>query len=110
MTGVGVEEAPALRLEDAVEAGDECVGWHVRMQDLVGLLQYPPRSDAISLGYGAQHALGVRHNQSRRDPLAGDIAYNQANPTILQAEEVVEVAADLSRGLVVVGYLPAFEL
>src|SRR5215212_8398807 len=29
VAGIGVSEVPALRVEDAIEAGDECVGWYV---------------------------------------------------------------------------------
>src|SRR5918911_2354022 len=110
VAGVSVDETATLWVEDAIEAGNERVGWYVCTHELVGLLQYLPRSNAPSSGDCTQYALGVGHNQGRRHPLAGDIAYDQAHLTILEAEEVVEVAADLSRGLVVVGYLPPLEL
>src|SRR5215210_3296316 len=110
VAGVGVDEAAALRVEDAVEASDECVGWYVCTHELVGLLQYLPRSNAPSSGDGTKHTLGVGHNQGRRNTLAGDVAYDQAHPAVFKAEEVVEVSADLSSRLVVIGYLPALEL
>src|SRR5918911_1516229 len=110
VAGVSVDETATLWVEDAVEAGNERVGWYVCTHELVGLLQYLPRSNAPSSGDCTQYALGVGHNQGRRHPLAGDVAYDQAHLAVLEAEEVVEVAADLSRGLVVVGYLPALEL
>src|SRR3712207_2608996 len=107
---VGIPKASALGLEDAVEAGDESVGWHVLVHELVGLLQYLPRSDAPSSGDSTQYALGVGHHQRRRHTLPRDVAYDQPQPVILQAEEVVEVSSYLSSRLVVVGYLPPFEL
>src|SRR5215211_2588348 len=110
VSGVRVDEPAALRVEDPVEAGDECVGWYVCTHELVGLLQYLPRSNAPSSGDCTQHALRVGHYQGSRHPLAGDVAYDQAHLAVLEAEEVVEVSADLSCGLVVVGYLPALEL
>src|SRR5215213_10128864 len=110
VAGVGIDETATLWVEDAVEAGDERVGWYVCTHELVGLLQYLPRSDAPSSGYCAQHALGVGHHQSRRHPLSRDVAYDQAHLAVLEAEEVVEVSSYLSSRLVVVGYLPALEL
>src|SRR5215211_4355776 len=110
VAGVGVDETTTLWVEDAVETGDERVGWYVCTHELVSFLQYLPRSNAPSSGDCTQYALGVGHHQGGRHPLAGDVAYDQAHLAVLEAEEVVEVSADLSRGLVVVGYLPALEL
>jgi hypothetical protein len=67
-------------------------------------------SDAPSLGDGAQHALRVGHKHGRRYPFAGDVADDETHTAVVQAEEVVEVSAHLSCGLVVVGYLPTLEL
>src|SRR3712207_2392678 len=99
MAGIGVDKAPALRVEYPVEAGDERVGWHVRVQNLVSLRQYLSRGDALSLGDSAQHTLSVGHHQGRRDTLAGDVADDETHTAVVEAEEVVEVAAHLSRGL-----------
>src|SRR5215212_1916641 len=110
MAGISVDKATTFWFKDAVEAGDECVGWYVRTHELIGLLQYLPRSNATSTSDGAKHALGVGHNQGRRHPLAGDVAYDQAHLAVLEAEEVVEISSYLSSRLVVVGNLPVLEL
>src|SRR5215213_5544918 len=110
VAGVGIDETATLWVEDAVEAGNERVGWYVCTHELVGLLQYLPRSNAPSSGDCTQHALSVGHHQGCRHPLSRDVAYDQAHLAVLEAEEVVEISSYLSRGLVVVGYLPALEL
>src|ERR671912_1567390 len=109
VAGVGVDETTTLWVEDAVEAGDERVGWYVCTHELVGLLQYLPRSNAPSSGDGTQYALGVGHHQCRRHPLSRDVAYDHAHLAVLEAEEVVEISSYFSSRLVVVGYLPALE-
>jgi hypothetical protein len=68
------------------------------------------RSEIRSLGDGAKHALGAGHHQSRGYPFAGDVTYDDAHTAVVQVQEVVEVAADLSCRLVVVGYPPTLEL
>src|SRR5215212_9107217 len=110
VAGISVDKATTFWFKDTVEAGDKCVGRHVRVHELVGLLQYLPRSNAPSSGDCTKHTLGVGHHQGRCHPLSRDVAYDQAHLAVLEAEEVVEISSYLSRGLVVVGYLPALEL
>ena len=109
MAGVGVDEPAALWVEDAIETGDKRAGRDVCIQNLVGLSQHLPWSNIPPSGNGAKHALGVGHHQGRRDTLARDVADDEAHTTVVQVEEIVEVAAHLSCWLVVVGYLPALE-
>src|SRR5215218_8495810 len=110
VAGVGVDETTTLWVEDAVEAGDERVGWYGCTHELVSLLQYLPRSNAPSSGDCTQYALRVGHHQGRCHPFAGDVAYDQAHLAVLEAEEVVEISSYLSSRLVVVGNLPVLEL
>src|ERR671912_1381238 len=110
VAGISVDKATTFWFKDAVEAGDERVGWYVCTHELVSLLQYLPWSNALSSGDCTQYALGVGHHQGRRHPLSGDVAYDQAHLAVLEAEEVVEISSHLSSRLVVVGYLPALEL
>jgi len=107
VAGVGVEEAPAFGLEDGVEAGDEHVRRHVRKENFVGLRQHLAGYRISCLGDSAQDALGVGHHRGRRDPLAGDVADDEAHTTVRQREEVVEVPADRASWLVLAGDLPA---
>src|SRR5215203_234696 len=58
VAGVGVDEPAALRVEDAVETGDERAGRDICVEDLVGLSQHPPWDDITPSGDGAKHALG----------------------------------------------------
>src|SRR5215216_343781 len=109
MASVGVPQSTAMWVEDGVEAGDEHVGRDVCTEDLVGFHQRLPRRRA-SLGNGAKDALGVGHQHGCRYPLAGDVADDETQVAIRQLEEVVEVAAHLTSGLIVFGDLPAVEL
>src|SRR5262245_18631540 len=45
----------------------------------------------------AKIGLQIRHQQRRRDPLTGDIANHKPEPLAAKVEEIVIVAADLSR-------------
>ena len=40
MAGVGVGKPTALRIEDAIEAGDEHVGWDVGKERLIDPLEH----------------------------------------------------------------------
>ena len=65
----------------------------------------PGRDDAA--GRRAQHAPRRGHDHRRRDALVGDVADDDAELAVGQLDEVVEVAADLARGPVVRGDVPA---
>ena len=58
-----------------------------------------PLADAHEIGGDANQALGPRHEQCRRHPLAGDVTDQKAEHSVLGQEEIVEVAADLTRRL-----------
>src|SRR5215213_10414992 len=68
MTGVSVGEATALWIKDAIEAGDEHVGWDVGKERLVDPLEHLARR-GIAPGCKAQHAAGRGHNQRCGHPL-----------------------------------------
>ena len=65
----------------------------------------PGESEA--LGYGTQHAAGAGHNQGSRHALTRCVPHDDAQLSVLQLEEVVEVSSYLSGWLVEWGDLPA---
>jgi hypothetical protein len=82
VTGVGVVEASALKIEYAVEAGDKRVGRDIGTENLVGLGQRLTGRRSPSLGDGAKDAARAGHHQGRRDPFAGDVADDEPQATV----------------------------
>src|ERR671917_2587728 len=106
LSGVGVEKAPALRVEDAIEAGDERARGYLRDQRLVDPCQNLPRR-LRRLDDGPKHAAGRRHHQGCGHAMTGSVPHYQPQATVLQFEEVVEVAAHFRSRSVVGRYPPA---
>src|SRR5215212_10169529 len=107
MARVGIPQATALRVEDAIEARDKHVGWDVCEENLVCLRQSLPRR-RTHLGYGAKHTLGCGHNKCCWHAVARGISDDHSEAPVFQFEEVVEVSTYLPRRLVVGSKLPAF--
>ena len=57
--------------------------------------------ESIALGRGAQQSAGRRHHQGRRHAFVRNVPDDEAETAVFEIQEVVEVAADLARGLVV---------
>src|SRR5215207_1732734 len=98
---VGVSQGSALWVEDGVEAGYEHVLRDACQQCLVDLLKYlPGRGGAQGLSGYLQHAAGGRHHKRCRYALACSIPHHEAQPTLREQMEVVEVAPNLPSWLV----------
>ena len=78
-------------------------------EDLVGPLEDRGRLDEPRR-LAAQDRLGAGHDQRGRHALVGHVADDDADASVGQLDEVVEVAADGPRRAVVGGHLPAVEL
>src|SRR5437588_8824489 len=102
---VRVAKQAGTRIEDGIEAGHEHPWWNVRMQDGIGLSQRRTGRN-VSLDDRVHDAARRGHNQSGWYAVPSDITDNQPQPSICKGEEVVEVAADRSGGLIVRGNLP----
>src|SRR5919112_2409960 len=101
VAGVGVSQGTALWVEDGVEAGDEHVLRDACQQCLVDLREYlPGRGGAQGLSGYLQHAAGGRHHKRCRYALTGSIPHHEAQPTLREQMEVVEVAPNLPSWLV----------
>src|SRR5215217_1650588 len=98
---VGVSQGSALWVEDGVEAGYEHVLRDACQQCLVDLLKYlPGRGGAQGLSGYLQHAAGCGHHKRCRYALTGSIPHHEAQPTLGEVVEVVEVAPNLPSWLV----------
>src|SRR5215213_481425 len=64
-------------------------------------------SPGESLGRSAEHGAGSRHHQGGGYALVRNITDDEAEPAVVEIQEVVEVAAHLAGGLVVGRYLVA---
>jgi hypothetical protein len=106
VAGVGEAQPAALRVEDGVQAGHEHIRWNLVHQYIVDAPEHRP-GRLETPGGSAQHAARCSHHQRGRHALVGDIADHQAQPAIRQLDEIVEVAANLARRLVVAVDLPA---
>src|SRR5215217_5265414 len=106
LSGVGVEKASALGVEDAIEAGDERARGYLRDQRLVD-----PRQNLAwrlqRLNDGPKHAAGRGHHQRSRHAMTCSVTHYQPQPTVLQFEEVVEVSSHFRSRSVVGRYPPA---
>ena len=94
MAGVRVGERTRPGVEHSVEHGDEHGRLVLRVQQGVGLGQglrggFHPDGDALQQG-PADH-----HEQCGRDPLPRHVGDHDAEPAVLQAIDVVEIAAYL---------------
>src|SRR5215204_2012221 len=107
MSGVGIHKMATLGLEDAIEAGDEHVGWDVGDQRIVYPSQHIPRSVG-GLGYCPEHAAGAGHHERCRHALACGVPHYQPQPTVFELEKVVEVSSYLPGWLIVGSNLPTF--
>src|SRR5918997_5573371 len=105
LSGVGVSKASALGVEDAIEAGDERARGYLRDQRLVDPCQDLSRR-LRRLDDGPQHTAGRCHHQGSRHAMTGSVTHYQPQATVLQFEEVVEVAAYLRSRSVVGRYPP----
>src|ERR687889_1148135 len=94
LSGVGVEKASALGVEDAIEAGDERARGYLRDQRLVDPCQNLPRR-LHRLNDSPKHAAGRGHHQCRRHALACGVSHDEAYPAIFELKEVVEVSSYL---------------
>src|SRR5215207_4967981 len=107
MTGVGIHKMATLGLEDAIETGDEHVGWDVADQRVVDPSQHVPRSVG-GWGYCPEHATSAGHHERCRHALARGGPHYQPQPTVFELEKVVEVSSHFPGRLVVGSNLPTF--
>src|SRR5215204_5819072 len=109
VAGVGIDETPALWIEDGIQAGNEHVGWYVSDQLFVRPFQDLPRWEE-TLGRDTQHGAGRRHHQRGGYALVGHIPNHETQASIFQLECIVEVTSYLACGLVVGCYVVSREL
>src|SRR5215203_131704 len=95
MACVGIGEATGPRVEDTVETGDEHVGRDAGSQRLIDSPEHLPRRVVRSLSDGPEHTAGGRHHERCRHTLARCVPHNQAQATVFQLEEVIEVSSYL---------------
>ena len=91
VAAVGVFELSAGRVVDPVEGGDEHGRLVVLVEEVVDLAQHLARvalADARALQQGA----GRHHEQGGGNALVGDVGDGQADPAVLQVQDVEEVA------------------
>src|SRR5918994_1698593 len=111
MACVGVTQVSALGLKNGVEAGDEHVGRDTNSQRLVHSLKNLARRRGLRrLNGELQHAAGGGHDQGCRHALAGCVPHHEAQPTLREGMEVVEVSSYLSGGPIEGRILPPFHL
>src|SRR5215210_825342 len=103
MSGIGVLQPPSPAIQKGGQAGNVHVGRDILVESVIDVFQYLPwRAQPVG---GLQHRAGDRHHEGRRHSLAANISHDQPQPAVRQLQEIVEVAADLARGLVVGRYL-----
>ena len=109
VTRVREHEAPGVGLEDAVQAGHEHAGRHLGREQLVR-----PGEDLAGLDepgrLGAQDRMCPGHHERGGNALVGDVAHDDADASLAEVDEVVEVAADDPGRAVVRGDLPLREV
>src|ERR687893_192944 len=109
MAGVGVGEVTALGVEDAIEAGDEHVGWNAGRQCLVDPPKYlAGRGGVQGLSGELQHAAGGGHHKRCGDALARCVPHCKAQSALREEVEVVEVSSHLPSWPIVGSDLSAF--
>jgi hypothetical protein len=79
--GRGGAQAPALWVEDAIEAGDEHVGRYAGTQRLVDPFKYLARR-VHREGCGPEHAAGGGHHQGSRHAMAGGVPHDEAKVSV----------------------------
>ena len=95
---VDAGDAPRGEVEFADPDGDEHVGdvavaeGRVRFGDGFG-------DGASGLGEALEDGFGAHHEEGRRDALAADVGDEEDDAVLAGEEEVVEVAADVARGV-----------
>ena len=99
MTRVAVIELAGVEIEDRRERGDEeHVGVVARDFDV----RRGHQGAQIGFGRAQRHALvqrlADRHENAGRQALARHVADQEKQPTIVKAEEIVQIAADFTRG------------
>src|SRR5215218_11033109 len=105
---VSVAQAPILRIEDTIEAGDERARGYVCNQRFVDPSQYLTRGFP-RLNDGPEHAAGRSHHKGSRHTMAGGVPHYQPQAPVFQFEEVVEVSSHFPSRSVVGCYPPAIE-
>ncbi len=106
LAGVGEVYVPAVWVEHGVEAGDEHAGGNIGAEQFVHPRQHVAWRCHLARGSAEHRARGC-HHECGRDTLAGHIAEHQAHRAVLERQNVVEIAADLARGLIIRRQLPA---
>ena len=94
VAGVDIRDVARLRVVDAVEDGDEHRIERFARQHAVCLHRRTDRVETARAGE-AQQGVAHRHEERGRHTLAGDIRHGEADVALVDAEEVVEVAADI---------------
>ena len=96
VAAVGVIEAAARDVVERQEHRDEHAGVVALAQRAVGLGQHLGGIAAALAGVLQQRAAD-RHEQRRRNALAGHVRDQQGHAVVGQREEIVEIAADFAR-------------
>ncbi len=94
VAGAHVVDLPGFRMHRGVEEGDEHLVRDVGEEGVVEVADDLYRVGVLK-GEGAQHVLSHRRVHRRVHPLAGDIGHQQTDAPVGQADQVVEVTADL---------------
>jgi hypothetical protein len=95
-------------VEHRVEAGDEHVRGDVGVQPVVCPLEHGAGGGELPC-FAAQDAVRGGHDEGGGDAFVRDVARDERDPAVWQLEEVVEIAAYLSRRPVVGSEAPAGE-
>ena len=111
VAGVGRRDLSGRDLQDSQPDRDEHLDLIAGAQCLVGLLQNLGRRPSQH-GAALQNHFGNHHEQSRRNALAAHVRHDHAQMILVDQEEVIEIAADLSRGVhfgIQIEFLPVRE-
>src|SRR5678815_53239 len=97
--GIAVLDLAGHRVDDARPDGDKKALRVVPGDLAVGLAHHGPDVTVVTERDALAQRLAHRHEQATRQPLARDVADEEKDPIGVELEEVVEIAAHLSRRL-----------
>ena len=110
VAGVGIGQAPAGGVEDALENGDEHIITGVGQDALVGRSQNEIGPGLMFQGVGANEGAAQGHEQGGSQSLVGDISHEHAQTAVGQGKHIVKVARGLLTRVQRGGQLEALSL
>ena len=103
MAAIGVTKAAGGDVVVAIKKSGESAVGRVLREELIDGLKQPLRVIEKVRALAAKIGLKIRHQESRGDALAGDVADNQAETVGAEVKEVVVVAADRASRVAMAG-------